>query len=89
MNSIIRWFPVWGRAACYFVIGFIAPMLDQISDILSKDHWPTPQRWTLAILGAAIGASNALRAYFDGSVKRHADALAEQDKTAGQTVEAK
>lgn len=89
MNAIVKWFPVWGRAVCYSVIALLVPLMDQISEVLTTNHWPTPQRWTLAVMAALISAATTLRAFFDGSVQRHADQLVSTANNAGQTTEAK
>lgn len=76
MSDFLKWSPVIGKAFCYFLVAFLTPMSDQIADILTKDQWPTKQRWALALIIATIAAANTMRAYFDGSVQRHADLLA-------------
>lgn len=62
--------PIVFRAALYFAIAFLSPFAEQVSDFLSKDQWPSTQRFCLAIIIGLIAGLTSLRAYFDGSAER-------------------
>lgn len=74
MRQLKANWPVIFRALLYFAIAFLVPFADQIVEFLKKDTWPSGPRLVLASILGVIAGLTALRAFYDGSAQRHADA---------------
>lgn len=74
MKLLAAQWPVLFRAALYFIIGFLAPFSDQISSSLKLGTWPTAPATTLGCLYGLMAGLTALRAFYDGTAERHANA---------------
>lgn len=75
LSRASAWSPVIWRAVLYVVLGFLPPLLNVVQPFLEKDTWPTLPRLALALLLGISGAAVALRAFYDGTVQRHADKM--------------
>lgn len=81
--SFIKNWPVIWRANLYFWGSFIVALSEKLTAILFNDQWPSLPYSTGSFLAALGVALIALRAYYDGSSQRHADAHMNDDS---QTV---
>lgn len=72
--SFISNWPVIWRANLYFWGTFLTSLSEKLAGILFQDVWPS-KPYTVGSLGIATAVSLiSLRAYYDGSSQRHADA---------------
>ena len=59
------------KTILYFLIAFLAPVVDTLSVTAKYDYWPS---WPQVVLSLILGVSSgliALKAFFDGSMEQY------------------
>ena len=65
-----NFYTLW-RAFLYFFIAALPVLIEQTSEFLKADKWPTGPRFFFAMICAISSGLIALRAYYDSSVLRN------------------
>jgi len=79
-QSTVRWWPAIFRGLLYFFIASLPVILGTLGDLVHGNSKVVPWLWSFTLLSALYQGLVAVRAYTDGSLQRHGDALKEKDK---------
>jgi hypothetical protein len=82
IELIQRHWPTLFRGWLYFTLAALPVFLSEVNDYTADGVKPPNAFKLMWIFGSALVAGLvAIRAFYDGSVQRNADALAEKDRT--------
>lgn len=83
VNIIQKHWSVLFRAALYFTIASMSPIIEKIIPVLLGDKWPSRPVWVgVGILSVSAGLI-ALRAFYDGSAERRGQEIKAEEKKNG------